>query len=79
MIGLLDSSRQLSDRAQFDAIVVPTNRPVDMLGDCIGLALETDIPLIVICSKRVDRHQVIDVATRANVKAFALDLPLRPG
>lgn len=49
-----------------------------MLGDCIGLALETDIPLIVICSKRVDRHQVIDVATRANVKAFALDLRPHP-
>ena len=76
--GLLDSSRQSSGRGQFDAIVVPTNRPVEVLGDCISLALETEIPLIVACSKRVDRHKVIDVATRANVNAFALDLPPHP-
>lgn len=75
---LLDSSRQSSGRVQFDAIVVPTNRRVEVLSDCIGLALETEIPLIVVCSKRVDMHQVIDVATRANVKAFALDLPPHP-
>ena len=49
-----------------------------MLGDSIGLALETGIPLIVVCSKRVDRHQVTAMATRANVEAFALDLPSHP-
>jgi hypothetical protein len=76
--GLLDSSLQLSGRAQFDAIVVPTNRPVDMLRDCMGLALETAIPLIVVCSKRVDRYQVTALARHANIEAFALDLPPHP-
>jgi hypothetical protein len=71
--GLLDSYRP-SSRAQFDAILVPTNRPVQMLGDCIGLALEIAIPLIVVCSKRINKRQVIDVAARENVGAFAIDL-----
>jgi len=44
----------------------------------MGLALETAIPLIVVCSKRVKKHQVIDVARRENVEVFAVDLPLYP-
>jgi hypothetical protein len=76
--GLLDSSHRSSDRAQFDAIVVPTNRPVAMFPDCIGLARQTAIPLIVVCSKRVDRRQVTAAATHAHVEAFALDLPAHP-
>ena len=75
---LLDSSHQSSDRAQFDAILVPTNRPVESLSDCIGLALETAIPLIVVCSKRVNKDQVIDAARRENVEVFAVDLPPHP-
>jgi len=55
--------------------VVPTNRPVQWLRDCLGLARETAIPLLVVCSKRVDRHQVIEAAARAKVEAFAVDLP----
>jgi hypothetical protein len=73
--GLLESPHQSSGNAQFDAILVPTNRPVEMLRDCIGLALETAIPLIVICSKRVDKDQVFDAARRESVYAFAVDLP----
>ena len=73
--GLLDSSHQFSGRAQFDAILVPTNRLVESLSDCMGLALETAIPLIVICSKRVKKDQVIDAARRENVEVFAVDLP----
>ncbi len=73
--GLLDSSHQSSGRAQFDAILVPTNRLVDSLSDCMALALETAIPLIVVCSKRVKKYQVIDAARRENVEVFAVDLP----
>jgi hypothetical protein len=76
--GLLDSSNQSSGRAQFDAIVVPTNRPVESLRDCINLALKTAIPLIVICSKRVDKDEVIQAAERENVKVFAVNLPPHP-
>jgi hypothetical protein len=76
--GLLDSSHQPSGRAQFDAIVVPTNRRVKSLRACIGLALRTSIPLIVICSKRVDKDEVIQAAKRKNVKVFALNLPPHP-
>jgi len=72
--GLLDSSHQSSGRAQFDAIVVPTNRPVESLRDCIHLAFKTAIPLIVICSKRVDKDEVIQAAERENVKVFAVNL-----
>jgi hypothetical protein len=75
---LLDSSRRPPTRARFDAIVVPTNRPVDSLTACMGLALETCIPLIVICSKLVQYGEVIDMATDAGVKAYALDLPANP-
>ena len=75
---LLDSSHPSSGRAQFDAILVPTNRQVESLSDCMGLSLETAIPLIVVCSKRVKKHQVIDVARRENVEVFAVDLPLYP-
>jgi glycosyltransferase involved in cell wall biosynthesis len=46
-----------------------------MLRDCIALARETAIPLIVVCSKRVDKDQVFKAARRANVRAFAVDLP----
>jgi hypothetical protein len=42
------------------------------------LALDTRIPLIVICSKLVQYSEVIDMATDAGVKAYALDLPANP-
>lgn len=73
---LLDSSRQSPDGARFDAIVVPTNRPVKYLDDSIGLASTTSIPLIVVCSKRVDRHQVQAAAAGRNVDVYAVDRPL---
>ena len=73
--GLLDFSYQSSDGARFDAILVPTHRPIKMLRDCISLARETAVPLIVICSKRVDKDQVFKAASRANVAAYAVDLP----
>jgi hypothetical protein len=76
--GLLDSSRHSPGHARFNAILVPTNRPVEILSDCMGLARETAIPLIVICSKRVNKQQVIGKARRENVEAFAVDLPSRP-
>jgi len=76
--GLLDSSHQSSGRAQFDAIVVPTNRRVKSLRACIGLALRTTIPLIVVCSKRVDKDEVIQAAKRKNVNVFAVNLPPHP-
>jgi hypothetical protein len=75
---LLDTSHQSSGRVQFDAILVPTNRLVESLSACIGLALETAIPLIVVCSKRVKKRQVIDAARRENVEVFAVDLPPHP-
>lgn len=71
---LLDSSRRSSTRIRFDAIVVPTNRPAESLTACMQLALETRVPLIVICSKLVRADQVIDMAEIAGVKAYALDL-----
>ena len=73
--GLLDESRRASAHARFDAILVPTYRPVDRLQSCIGLARRTGIPLIVVCSRAVSQKEVIERATRANVEAFALDLP----
>jgi glycosyltransferase involved in cell wall biosynthesis len=76
--GLLDYSRQPPDGARFDAIVVPTRRPVRYLDDSIGLASITAIPLIVACSKRVDRHQVIEAAARRNVEVYAVDWPAQP-
>lgn len=75
---LLDSLRHSSDRAQLNAILVPTNRPVGVLGDCLDLALDTSIPLIVVCSKRVNKDQVIRKARRKNVEVFAVDLPPHP-
>jgi hypothetical protein len=74
--GLLDFPHLSSGHARFDAILVPTNRPIKMLRDCISLACETAIPLIVICSKRVDKGQVVKAAKLANVAAYAVDLPL---
>jgi glycosyltransferase involved in cell wall biosynthesis len=55
--------------------MVPTNRPVEFLDDCIRLASETSIPLIVVCSKRVKKGQVIDAAAQRNAEVFAVDLP----
>ena len=77
-IELLESSDQSQGRAQFDAILVPTNRPVEFLSACISLAQQTAIPLIVVCSKRVKKRQVIEVAERENVEVFAVDLPEYP-
>jgi hypothetical protein len=75
---LLDPTHRSSDGAQFGAILVPTNRPVEMLDYSMKLASETAIPLIVVCSKRVDRHQVFAAAALANIEAFAVDLPPYP-
>jgi hypothetical protein len=74
-IGLLDESRRRPTRAQFDAILVPTYRPVGWLDHCVDLALRTRIPLVVVCSKDVHQREVVDMASRANIEAFALDLP----
>lgn len=73
--GLLDSARRSADGPGFAAIVVPTHREVDSLTPSMQLARETRIPLIVVCSKLVNQHQVIKMATDAGVKAYALDWP----
>ena len=62
---LLDLARRSADHTRFDAILVPTNRPVEFLSECIGLAQQTTIRLIIVCSKRVNRSQVIEIARRA--------------
>jgi hypothetical protein len=54
---------------------VPTYRPVRRLRSCIDLAQRTETPLIVACSKAVNQDEVIKKAARANVEAFAFDLP----
>jgi len=77
-IELLESSGQSQCRAQFDAILVPTNRPVEFLSACISLAQQTAIRLIVVCSKKVNKRQVIELAERENVEVFAVDLPEYP-
>jgi hypothetical protein len=46
-----------------------------MLESCIALARKSQTPLIVICSKAVRQHEVIDMAAGAGVEAFAFDLP----
>lgn len=55
--------------------MVPTNRPVEFLSDCMDLASRTAVPLIVVCSKRVTKDEVKDAAAQKNVEAFAVDLP----
>jgi len=75
---LLDRSHQAAGNARFDAIVVPTNRPVKFLRDCIDLARETTIPLIVVCSKRVTKDQVVDATMGEKVEGFAVELPWPP-
>ncbi len=76
--GLLDPSHQVGGKARFDAIVVPTNRPVEFLRDCLDLARKTTIPLIVVCSKRVTKSRVVDATTGEKVAGFAVDLPRYP-
>ena len=75
-VGLLDESRMAPTNTRFDAILVPTYRPVATLRSSIGLARRTKTPLIVMCSRAVSQKEVIELATRANVEAFAFDLPL---
>ena len=75
---LLDSARRSAPDIPFDSIVVPTNRRAKSLTACMRLARQTRIPLIVICSKMVRRREVIDMANRVGVKAYALDLPPHP-
>jgi hypothetical protein len=74
--GLLDSSHESLVNGQFGAILVPTNRPVESLGFCIGLAREARIPLIVVCSKRVEMGEVIAAASGTDVEVYAVDLPV---
>jgi glycosyltransferase involved in cell wall biosynthesis len=76
--GLLDPSDRVGGNARFDAIVVPTNRPVKFLRDCIDLARGTAIPLIVVCSKRVTKDQVVDATTGEKIEGFAVQLPWPP-
>jgi hypothetical protein len=72
---LLDSPGRETTPARFDAIVVPTNRPAQSLASCMQLALETRIPLIVICSKLARSAEVIGTAETLAIEAYALDLP----
>jgi len=58
--------------------VVPTHRPVKFLRDCIDLARETAIPLIVVCSKRVTKDQVVDATAGEELEGFAVELPWPP-
>jgi hypothetical protein len=76
--GLLDTARRSADGIRFDSIVVPTNRQVDSLTGCMQLARETRTPLVVVCSKLVNQHQVIEMAMGIGVTAYALDLPPYP-
>jgi hypothetical protein len=76
--GLLDSSHESIVQKPFGAILVPTNRPVESLEFCIGLARKTRIPLIVVCSKRVNKDQVIKAASGSDVELYAVDLPTHP-
>lgn len=73
--GLLDESQGVPTHAQFDAIVVPTCRPVKNMWSCINLAGRTQTPLIVVCSREIGQDEVIERADLANVEAFAFDLP----
>jgi len=57
---------------------VPTHRPIEFLRACIDLARETNIPLIVVCSKRVTKDQVVDAITGEKVEGFAVELPWPP-
>jgi hypothetical protein len=72
---LLESTVRPTRDVRFDAIVVPTNRPVRFLRDCLELASRTRIRLIVACSKRVTKHEVIEAAARWNAEVYAVDLP----
>jgi hypothetical protein len=74
--GLLDSSHESMVQGQFGAILVPTNRPVKSLEFCISLAREAGIPLIVVCSKRVSKEEVIAASSGADVEVYAVDLPM---
>ena len=76
--GLLDSSYRASSHDRFGAIVVPSRRPAEWLSDCMQLAKETRIPLVVICSKQVRKDEVIEMARKDSVEAYALDLPPYP-
>ncbi len=76
--GLLDSSPESLPERAFDAILVPTIRPVESLNFCLGLAGETRIPLIVICSKRVTKVDVIAAASAAELEVYVVDLPVDP-
>ena len=72
---LLESTVQPTRDVRFDAIVVPTNRPVKRLEDSLRLASGMDIPLIVACSKRVTKDEVFEEAARWDAKVYAVDLP----
>jgi hypothetical protein len=76
--GLLDTEHESQTQEKFGAILVPTNRTVDKLAFGIGLARESGIPLIVLCSKRVRKGEVIAAASREDVEVFAVDLPRYP-
>lgn len=74
--GLLeDYSGPVSARARFDAIVVPTHRPVQRLRASIDLAKRTNRPLIVMCSRAVRQDEVIRQANEAKVEVFAFNMP----
>jgi len=75
---LLDSSHESMVQEQCSAILVPTNRPVKSLSFCIGLARETHIPLIVVCSKRVTKDEVKAAASGEDMTVYAVDLPMHP-
>lgn len=75
-VELLDESPWAPGAGRFDAILVPTHRPVTRLRSCIDLARETRTPLIAVCSGLAAKKEVIQLADATGIQAFALDLPL---
>ena len=77
--GLLEPVAQPrgGGRQRFNAIVVPTNRPVRHLSECLDLASRTKTLLIVACSKYVTKHEVIEAAAQKEVEVYAVDLSPR--
>jgi hypothetical protein len=75
--GLLSRLRLPVPTGRFDAILVSANGPVRDLRSSIGLAHTTSTPLLVMCSRRAQKEEIVAMAAQAGSTVFAVDVPSR--
>jgi hypothetical protein len=71
---LTDIPSHYAPQVRVDALLIPTCRPAQWLGDAMALARELDCGVVAICSGNANAVEVIKLGDRLDVSVLAIDL-----